>query len=251
MSWFSDTASSGSLVIAVPVAFVVGLLSFVSPCTLPMLPGYLSYATGLSGADLATGNVRRGRMLAGSLLFVLGFAVVFVLLGLAAGGIGNALAGFAETGNRILGVISIVMGLAFLGYIPLLQREVKVHRVPGVGLAFAPVLGFLFGLAWTPCLGPTLGSILTLAYNEGTAARGALLSAVYALGIGLPFVLVGLFWGRAMVALDWFKRHARGITIAGGVLMILIGIALLTGWWDYGVQWLQNQIVNRWEGIAL
>jgi len=251
MNWFSDAAGSGSLLLAVPVALLTGLLSFISPCTLPMLPGYLSYATGLSGADLAQGNVRRSRMLAGALLFVLGFSVVFVLLGVAVGGIADKLAGFEDVGTRILGVVTILMGVAFLGFIPLLQREVKVHTVPGVGLGFAPVLGFLFGLAWTPCTGPTLGVISTLAYNEGTAGRGALLLGAYALGMGIPFVLVALLWGKAMVALAWFRKHSRAITVVGGVLMILIGVALLTGWWDYGVQWVQNQIVNRWYGVAL
>jgi cytochrome c-type biogenesis protein len=237
--------------LAIPVALLAGFLSFVSPCTLPMLPGYLSYATGLSGADLASGDVRRSRMLSGALLFVAGFSVVFVLLGLGIGGISQWLQAYEDVGQRILGVVCIVMGIAFLGFIPLLQREVKVHKVPGVGLAFAPVLGFLFGLAWTPCTGPTLSVIATLAYTEGTPGRGALLLGVYALGLGIPFVLVAVMWRRAMVALTWLRKHSRAITIVGGVLMILVGITLLAGWWDYGIQWLQVQLVQRWEGIAL
>ncbi|MFE6509806.1 cytochrome c biogenesis CcdA family protein [Nocardioides sp. NPDC057767] len=249
--WFASTAGSGSLLLAVPIALLAGFLSFISPCTLPMLPGYLSYATGLSGADLASGDVRRGRMLAGSLLFMAGFSLVFVLLGLAAGGIAFKLVAFQETGTKILGALSIIMGIAFMGFIPLLQRDVKFHKVPAVGLAAAPLLGFLFGLAWTPCTGPTLGVILTLAYDQGTVARGGLLLAVYALGLGIPFVLVAVMWRRATVTLDWFRRHTRAITIIGGVVMILIGIAMLTGWWDNGMQWLQVQVVQRWEGIAL
>ncbi|WP_328527721.1 cytochrome c biogenesis protein CcdA [Nocardioides sp. NBC_00368] len=249
--WFASTAGSGSLMLAIPIALLAGFLSFVSPCTLPMLPGYLSYATGLSGTDLASGDVRRGRMLAGSLLFMAGFSLVFVLLGLAAGGIAFKLVAFQETGTKILGVLSIIMGIAFMGFIPLLQRDVKFHKVPAVGLAAAPLLGFLFGLAWTPCTGPTLGVILTLAYDQGTVARGGLLLAVYALGLGIPFVLVAVMWRRATVTLDWFRRHTRAITIIGGVVMILIGIAMLTGWWDNGMQWLQVQVVQRWEGIAL
>jgi cytochrome c-type biogenesis protein len=249
--WFASTAGSGSLMLAVPIALLAGFLSFISPCTLPMLPGYLSYATGLSGTDLASGDVRRGRMLAGALLFVAGFSVVFVLLGVTVGGIAYKLLAFQETGTKILGVLSIVMGIAFMGFIPLLQRDLKFHKVPAVGLAAAPLLGFLFGLAWTPCTGPTLGVIAGLAWDQGTAARGGLLLAVYALGLGIPFVLVAVMWRRATVALGWFRRHTRAITIIGGVVMILIGIAMLTGWWDNGMQWLQVQVVQRWEGIAL
>lgn len=249
--WFSATAGSGSMLLAVPVALLAGLLSFVSPCTLPMLPGYLSYSTGLSGADVAAGNVRRSRMVAGAVLFVLGFSVVFVLLGLAVGGIARHLLEFQHIAEVVLGVACIVMGIAFLGLIPVLQRDVRFHRVPAVGLAAAPLLGFLFGLGWTPCNGPTLGVISTLAWQQGTAVRGGLLLGVYSLGLGIPFVVVALAWRKAIVALAWLRRHQRWITRFGGVLMILIGVALLTGWWDYGVQWLQDWVVNRWGGIAL
>jgi len=249
--WFTSTAGSGSLLLAIPVALIAGLLSFVSPCTLPMLPGYLSYSTGLSGADLAAGNVRRGRMLLGSVLFVLGFTVVFVLLGLTVGGVAYKLAGFQETASRILGALCIVMGIAFLGLIPALQRDIRVHKIPAVGLAAAPLLGFLFGLGWTPCNGPTLGVISTLAWAQGTAARGGLLLACYSLGLGIPFVVVALAWRKALAAVRWLRGHQQAITRVGGALMIIVGIALLTGWWDYAVQHLQVWIVNHWEGIAL
>ncbi|MEP9384950.1 cytochrome c biogenesis CcdA family protein [Nocardioides sp. KR10-350] len=250
-AWFTSTASNGSLLLAVPVALVTGLLSFVSPCTLPMLPGYLSYSTGLSGADLAEGNVRRGRMLLGSVLFVLGFTVVFVLLGLAVGGIASKLLAYTDVANRVLGILCIVMGIAFIGLIPALQRDVRFHKVPAVGLAAAPLLGFLFGLGWTPCNGPTLGVISTLAWNEGTAARGGLLLACYSLGLGIPFVVVALAWRKAMVAVRWLRSHQRAITRVGGALMIVVGLALVTGWWDYAVQALQNWVVSHWEGLAL
>ncbi|MFT4085241.1 MAG: cytochrome c biogenesis protein CcdA [Nocardioides sp.] len=249
--WFTSTANGGSLILAIPVALVAGLLSFVSPCTLPMLPGYLSYSTGLSGADLATGNVRRGRMLLGAVLFVLGFSVVFVLLGLAVGGVSSWLVGYQDLANRILGVLCIVMGIAFLGLIPALQRDVRFHTIPAVGLAAAPVLGFLFGLGWTPCNGPTLGVISSLAWNQGTAARGGVLLAFYALGLGIPFIVVALAWRKALGALTWVRRHQQTITRVGGVLMIVVGLALLTGWWTYAVQHLQYWIVDHWQGIAL
>lgn len=249
--WFSSTAGSGSLVLAVPVALVAGLLSFISPCTLPMLPGYLSYSTGLSGADLAAGNVRRGRMLLGSVLFVLGFSVVFVVVGLAAGGLGYWLLDYQDTINRVLGVLCILMGIAFLGLVPFLQRDFRFHSVPAVGLVAAPLLGFLFGVGWTPCVGPTLGTISTLAVEQGTAARGGLLLAVYSLGLGIPFVVVALAWRRAMGAVRWLRSHQRAITRIGGVLMIVVGLALLTGWWAYATQYLQSWVVAHWEGIAL
>ena len=251
MSGLANTAASGSLLLAIPIALVAGLLSFVSPCTLPMLPGYLSYSTGLSGADVVSGNARRSRMLAGSVLFVLGFSVVFVLVGVAAGGIGYWLLGYESVANKILGVLCILMGIAFLGLVPALQRDVRIHKVPAVGLAAAPLLGFLFGLGWTPCSGPTLGVISTLAYQQGTAVRGGLLLAVYSLGLGIPFVVVALAWRKAMGALRWLRNHQRAITRIGGVLMIIVGLALVTGWWDYAVQGAQNWMVNHWEGIAL
>jgi cytochrome c-type biogenesis protein len=189
--WFQQQASSGSLVLAVPVALVAGLVSFFSPCVIPLLPGYLSYATGLSGADLASGAAgeRRGRMLLGSVLFVLGFSVVFVALGTLSGALGAWLVTWRHTITWVLGLLTIVLGLAFAGLVPLLQREWRVHSVPAVGLAAAPLLGFLFGLGWTPCIGPTLAAITTLSLNEATASRGALLSGVYAVGLGVPFIV--------------------------------------------------------------
>jgi cytochrome c-type biogenesis protein len=249
--WFSHQAGSGSLVLAIPVALLAGLLSFVSPCTLPMLPGYLSYSTGLSGGDIASGNVRRSRMLLGAALFVLGFSVVFIALGLAVGGIAERLVGWEHVATIVLGVLSIVMGLAFIGLMPWLQRDVRFHKVPAVGLAAAPLLGFLFGLGWTPCNGPTLGVISGLAYNQGTAARGGLLLACYALGLGIPFLLVAVAWRKALVAIAWFRRHQQWVTRIGGALMILIGLALITGWWDYLIQQLQYQIVNHWGGLSV
>jgi cytochrome c-type biogenesis protein len=245
--WLRHTALDGSLVLALPLAVVAGLVSFFSPCVIPLLPGYLSYATGLSGADLAEGNVRTRRMLAGALLFVLGFSVVFVLLGVAAGTVGVWFIEYQRQLSIVLGVVSIVLGLAFMGLVPWLQRDVRVHRVPAVGLVAAPLLGVLFAVGWTPCIGPTLGVMLNLAGNEGTASRGGLLLAFYCLGLGLPFIVFALAWRRALGALAFVRRHIRWVTRIGGVMFVLIGLALLTGWWDWAVQWLQIHLVDGWE----
>jgi cytochrome c-type biogenesis protein len=234
------------MVIAVPVAVLAGLVSFFSPCVLPLLPGYLSYATGLSGADVAAGNARRGRMLLGASLFVAGFSAVFILLGVASGTVGAWLNQYQRNVSIVLGVISIVLGLAFMGLIPFLQREVRFHKVPAVGPAVAPLLGVLFAVGWTPCVGPTLGAILNLAYAEGTASRGGFLMAFYCVGLGVPFILVALLWRRALGALAFVRRHIKWVTRLGGAMFIVIGLAMLTGWWDWAVQWLQIKLVDTW-----
>jgi cytochrome c-type biogenesis protein len=238
---FRDTVLSGSLVLALPVAAVAGLVSFFSPCVVPLLPGYLSYATGLSGADLADG--RRGRMALGSLLFVMGFSFVFVVLGTLSGALGDWLWEYMRTISVVLGVITIVVGLAFLGALPWLQRDVRVHKVPAVGLAAAPLLGVLFGLGWTPCIGPTLAAVSTLAMNEGTAGRGALLSGAYSLGLGIPFILAGLAFRRMLGAVAWVRRHQVWVTRVGGVMLIVVGLLLVTGLWD---QWVAQ--MRGWVG---
>jgi cytochrome c-type biogenesis protein len=229
-TWFRDTALDGSLLLAVPVAMVAGLVSFFSPCVVPLLPGYLSYTTGLSGADLE--SARRGRMLAGSLLFVLGFSFVFVSFGALFGAVGDWLWEYQREVTVTLGLFTILVGVAFLGAVPWMQRDWRVHRVPAVGLAAAPLLGILFGLGWTPCIGPTLGAITSLAVNEGSAGRGALLSFVYCLGLGLPFVVAALAYRRMLGAVGWVRRHQRWVTGFGGLMLIAVGVLLVTGWWD-------------------
>ena len=243
--FFRESAASGSLLLAIPVALLAGLVSFFSPCVIPLLPGYLSYATGLSGADLE--NARRGRMLAGSVLFVLGFTVVFVALGTLSGAFGSWLVTYRREITVVMGLLVIVLGLAFIGFVPLLQRDVRVHQVPAVGLAAAPMLGFLFGLGWTPCIGPTLGAILTLSINEATAARGAVLSGVYAIGLGVPFVLAGLAYRRALGAFGFVRRHQMWITRLGGAMLVLVGLLLVTGWWDWIVNWVQVHLIVAFE----
>jgi cytochrome c-type biogenesis protein len=231
--WFSSTAMSGSLLLAVPVALVAGLVSFFSPCVVPLLPGYLSYATGLSGADLESAG--RGRMVLGSSLFVVGFSAVFVLLGTASGALGDWLIVYSRQISLVLGLVTIVVGLAFVGVVPFLQRDVRVHQVPFVGLGAAPMLGVLFALGWTPCIGPTLSAVQVLAFQEGTAGRGALLSVAYCLGLGLPFILVALAFRRMLGAVRWVRRHQVWVTRVGGVLLIGVGGLLVTGLWDLWV----------------
>lgn len=251
-----DTVTTGSLLLAAPIAFAAGVVSFLSPCVLPLVPGYLSFITGLTGAELAgeeppardpaapagAGPVAvrdtetlvrtKGRVLLGSLLFVLGFTFVFVSYGALFGALGQALVQYQATITKVLGLLVIVMGLAFLGLVPGFQREFRVHRLPQIGLWGAPMLGVLFGLGWTPCIGPTLGAVQTLAFTEASAARGALLSFFYCLGLGLPFVIVGLLFRRAMGTVGWVRRHSLLVMRIGGAMLVAIGFLLITGLWD-------------------
>ena len=243
--WFEQTALSGSFALALPVALIAGMLSFFSPCVIPLLPGYLSYATGLSGADLE--DAKRGRMLLGSVLFVLGFSVVFVLFGALFGTLGNWLFEYRREITIVMGALTIVLGLAFAGLVPFLQRDFRVHTVPAVGLAAAPVLGFLFGLGWTPCIGPTLGAIYALSFADATALRGAVLSGVYALGLGLPFIVAGLAYRRALGAFAFVRRHQAWVMRIGGLMLVLVGVLLVTGWWDHLVTWIQIHLISDYE----
>jgi cytochrome c-type biogenesis protein len=239
--WFGEQAAAGSLLLAVPVAVIAGLISFFSPCVLPLLPGYLSYATGLSGADLAAGEAarHRGRMLLGSALFVLGFAVVFVLVGAAFGSVGAQLRSWNDEITIVLGVLLVVLGLVFAGAVPWLQRDWRIHRIPAVGLGAAPLIGALFAIGWQPCIGPTYGVILNLTFVDATAMRGAFLSLCYALGLGLPFVVAGLAYRRTLGAVAWIRRHQAWVMRIGGLMLVVIGVLMLTGWWDHVVQWAQ------------
>lgn len=246
MSGFADLAGSGALPVALPVAALAGLVSFVSPCVLPLVPGYLSYVTGLSGTDLA--EQRRWRLVAGGALFVLGFSLVFVAYGLAFGGLGRWLVEYRDPITRVLGVITIVFGLAFMGLIPGLQRTVKPGGSPVAGLAGAPLLGALFGLGWTPCIGPTLSAIQSLAFTEASAGRGALLSFAYCVGLGLPFILTALAYRRALGAFAVVKRHYQLVIRTGGGMLVLLGLLLVTGTWGALVASLQTWI-NGFEPV--
>ena len=225
-------AVGGSMALAVPVALLAGLISFFSPCVLPLLPGYLSYASGLSAAQLADGS-RRGRVLAGTSLFVLGFAVVFVSGGVLFGSLGTTLMQWRDTLTVIGGVLAIVLGLVFAGWVPFASRTIRLDLRPRVGLAAAPLLGIVFALGWTPCIGPALQVVLTLALNEATALRGAVLAFCYALGLGLPFLIAGVALDRFASTIAFVKRHHRALQVTGGVMMIAVGVLLLTGGWEF------------------
>ena len=245
----AETVASGSLILAVLLAFAAGVVSFASPCVLPLAPGYLSYVTGLTGAEIA-GEERGGtttvavksRVLLGSVLFVLGFSVVFVSYGLLFGGLGSLLLEYQAVISRVLGVIVILMGLSFMGVLPGMQREWRMHRMPSYSVWGAPVLGVLFGLGWTPCIGPALTAVQSLAFTEASAARGALLSMVYCLGLGLPFILLGLLFRQAAGTLAWVRRHYTLIMRIGGGLLVAIGLLLVTGVWDSITIWMRTLV---------
>nr|WP_202489884.1 cytochrome c biogenesis protein CcdA [Streptomyces sp. SID8381] len=235
----NQTVFSGALLLALPVAVLGGLVSFFSPCVLPLVPGYLSYVTGVTGTDLA--EARRGRMAAGASLFVLGFTVVFVSGGALFGYFGQNLQDQKGPLTKVLGVLMILMGVLFMGLMPwLTQREFRFHRRPATGLIGAPVLGALFGIGWTPCIGPTLSAVQTLSFQQASAGRGALLTVAYCAGLGIPFVLTAIAFRKALGAFGWVKRHYVWVMRIGGTMMIVTGVLLLTGAWDRLVQEMQT-----------
>jgi cytochrome c-type biogenesis protein len=227
--WFVEQVTSGTMLVALPVAATAGLVSFLSPCVVPLLPGYVSYATGLSGADLE--HARRGRMLAGTTLFVLGFTAWFVVVGVTTGALGAWLWEYKQQISVGLGAVTVLVGLVFMG-LPWLQRDVRVHAMPAVGLGAAPLLGLLFAIGWTPCLGPTIIAVQSLAITEGSVGRGVVLSVAYSLGLGLPFILLGLAYRRTLGAVRWVRRHQQWVTRAGGAMLVVVGLLLMTGWWE-------------------
>jgi cytochrome c-type biogenesis protein len=253
---FGSLVTDGPLLVAAGVAALVGLISFASPCVLPLVPGYLAYVSGLVGTGagerdepsggggtataVRTGVSPRTRMVLGAVLFVLGFTAVFVAFGAAFGGLGRLMLTYADVLNRIFGVITIVVGLGFLGWLPLLQRTKRLTARPAAGLAGAPLLGIVFGLGWTPCLGPTLSAVYSLAFTEATATRGAILGVAYCLGLGVPFVLVALGARWAMGATTYLRTHARTVTRIGGAVLVVVGLLLVTGAWTEIMQWLRS-----------
>ncbi len=254
--------TDGPLLLAVPVAALAGLVSFASPCVLPLVPGYLSYVAGLTGSeltelaepadvqveDVADGDTlvrvatapakvrRRSRVVAGALLFVLGFTVVFVAYGAAFGSLGTALRRHERGLEQVLGVVTIVMGLAFAGAFSrfmVANRQWKVRWLPARGLAGAPALGALFGIGWTPCLGPTLAAVQGLAFNSATAGRGATLSAAYCIGLGVPFLVVAVGLRAGLGALAAVRRHSQAVMVVGGLLLVVTGVLEVTGEWNH------------------
>lgn len=236
------TVLDGPMLLALPIAVLAGLVSFLSPCVLPLVPGYLGYVTGLTGIDLD--QQRRGRMAAAVGLFVLGFSAVFVTVGWIAGTAGDLLVGRRDLLTRILGVLTIVLGFAFLGVLPGLQGSRQVDWRPAAGMAGAPLLGVVFGLGWTPCTGPTLAAIAGMAGSFGSPLRGAVLAAAYCLGLGLPFVLAAVAYRRMMGALGIVRRHRVAVSRAGGVMLIVVGLLLATGIWGDLLARVQGGILN-------
>ncbi|MFT4215387.1 MAG: cytochrome c biogenesis protein CcdA [Microbacterium sp.] len=227
-----DSASivlDGALWLAVPIAMLAGLVSFLSPCVLPLVPGYLGFLGGaVPGAARRSG---RGRVVLGVLLFVAGFTVVFVAMGVLAGTLGRFFIQYGEAITRALGVVVIAMGLVFLGVFGFAQRTRKPHVRSGLGLLGAPLLGVAMGIGWAPCIGPTYTAILSISYAQADPARAVLLAVAYSLGLGIPFLLLALGFGWATRSVTFLRRHIRAVNVIGGILLIVLGVLMVTGLW--------------------
>jgi cytochrome c-type biogenesis protein len=277
--------SSGPLLLAMPVAAAAGAVTFLSPCCLPLVPGYLAFITGMSGAGSGTGlgspvasgtagmpaavtdgsgavavvpalsavvpaAAPRSRMLAGAALFVVGFSLVFALLGLAAGGVGELLKSYSALITQVLGGVTVVLGLLFFGAFDKFMfagRVIKPSVMPKAGLAGAPLLGILFGIGWTPCIGPTLTAVETLSFSTGTAARGAFLAFTYGMGLGIPFLVVAVLFRQAAGVLAFFRRHARRVTQVGGLMLVVLGVVEATGGWGAVIVWMHGHWITEYS----
>lgn len=243
---FAEITRSGPVLLALGLAALAGLVSFLSPCILPLAPGYLSYVTGLAGSDLdsADGGVvrRNGRVLAGTLLFVAGFTLVFTLTAILMAGIGRYLFVYQRPVEIGVGLLIALLGLAFLGLVPGMQREIRIHRLPSAGLYGAPVFGAVFALSWTPCVSPTLGAVMGMATISGQTDRAVALAVAYCLGLGLPFIIFGLAFRRLLGVFTLIRRNSRWVTRVGGAMLIGVGVALVTGAWSSFIIWLQTTV---------
>lgn len=222
---------SGSMLLALPIALLAGVITFLSPCVLPLVPGYLGYVAGSAAP--------KSKVIAGSLLFVLGFTAVFVSLGVLAGTAGLLFVAQNFWVQVVLGALVVIFGLAMIGQFSFLQRSFKLPFSPKLGLAGAPLLGVVFALGWTPCIGPTLSAVLVLASDSGDPVRGGILATVYSLGIGIPFVLIAAGFSWASKSVDFVKRHIRAFNLFGGSMLIVIGVLLMTGLWARFISWIQ------------
>lgn len=255
---FQRTVVDGSMLAALPVAAIAGAISFASPCVLPLLPGYVGYLGGMAGADAGPARAAAargrggvpgargggGRLLAGVLLFVAGFSTVFILFSIVFSLAGVALQQWMDVILQVMGVLVILMGLAFMGFVPFLQTERRPHLAPRAGLWGAPLLGVVFGLGWAPCIGPTLAAVLTLSLGGADPARGVTLAVAYCLGLGVPFVLIAMLFSRSARVLGFLRRHRRTIQVLGGSLLVLLGLALVTGLWAQFSAHLQGLVAN-------
>ncbi len=250
---FSDLVTSGPLLLGVLAAALAGLVSFASPCVIPLVPGYMSYLTGIVGGEMEFGEAgprvgrrRQWAVIGAAALFILGFTVVFLLATVSVFGAISLISLNADALMRIGGVVTILMGIVFLGLVPVLQRDTRMQPRRWTTWVGAPLLGGVFALGWTPCLGPTLAAIISVSVgSEGfTAARGIVLVIAYCLGLGLPFLLMAFGSARAVEGIDFLRRHSRTIQLIGGVLMILVGLMLVTGVWNHFIGWTRQLTVG-------
>lgn len=285
MGDLSTLVVDGPLLVAIGIALLAGVVSFASPCILPLIPGFVGYLSGMSASAQAPAAATtpaaansaiavppadpvspadpvpaaapltpadpvppasaassQGRVLLGTILFVLGFTAVFVLLGVVFAALGARMTPWLDIAMRVMGAFVILLGAAFLGYLPFLQQEARIHMRPRFGLMGAPLLGATFALGWTPCIGPTLAAVLTLSFGGGNPMRGGILAFAYCIGLGLPFIVIALAFTRSPHLLNWVRQHRLAITRTGGIVLILLGLALVTGWWNSLMAWLQGGI---------